>query len=257
MNAKVAIFMAFAILMASFAIAQDDTNQEKVEPELEKVETNETIVKLGPAPDAYTSYIFPHSGNRVFNIGAEIEVLTGFANKGNSIFNITHISASLMYPQDHRYFIQNYTKQVIDQLVLPNEHRAFVYTFKPDAMLEPREYGLVVSIFYTDAEEGNFTNVVFNSTIGLAESDESIDVATLFTYIGILGVAGLVGFIVYKTGRSFSKKGGGRRIEYGTQKATVVDNEWLEGTAAARSPKSPKSPASPTNARSPKKPKKS
>jgi len=34
----------------------------------------------------------------------------------------------------------------------------------------------------------------------------------------------------------------GRKIEYGTQNATVLDNEWLEGTAAARTVKSPKSP---------------
>jgi len=110
-------------------------------------------------------------------------------------------------------------------------------------MLEPREYGLVISVFYS-AEGENFTNVVFNSTFGIVDSDEPLDMSSLFTYIGLIGVAGLVGFLVYNSTRSVSKKQ--KRVEYGTQKQTVLDNEWLEGTAAAqRSPKTtPRSPKS-------------
>jgi len=170
-------------------------------------------------------------------IGKEIPVVVGLTNKGNSIFNVTSVFASLMYPQDHRYYIQNFTRTSFGEFVRPSEERSFVYKFLPDPMLEPREYGLVVNIFYTDLEGGNFTNVIFNSTIGLIESSEGIDAQSLFTYVGILGVAGLVGFIVYKAGRNLNKKKGSRKTEYGTQKVTTLDNEWLEGTNAMRSPK--------------------
>jgi len=146
-----------------------------------------------------------------------------------------------MYPTDHRYYIQNFTRKAYGEIVRPSEERSFVYFFKPDPMQDPRDYGLVVSVYYSDLEGGNFSSVVFNSTVSLIESDEGIDGQTLFTYVGILGVAGLIGFVVYKAGRNLSKKKG-KKVEYGTQNPTVLDNEWLEGTSAAQGPRSPKSP---------------
>jgi len=138
------------------------------------------------------------------------------------------------------------TKEEYGTSVSPSEQRAFDYTFLPDAGLEPREYGLVISVFYSDTDGANFTNVVFNSTVGIVDSDQPMDFTTLFTYIGLVGVAGLVGFIVYNSTRSVSKKS--RKVEYGTTgKATEIDNEWLEGTAAhARSPKGSRLPKSTT-----------
>jgi len=245
MNTKLLNIVVIVLIAISSTFAQDDANANATATE----DTNATLVeipKLGPSPDALTSYVFPESASRQFIIGQDITFVLGFTNKGNSVFNVTSVSASLMYPQDHKYFIQNYTKTTYDLLVESSEERSFAYKVTPDPLLDAREYGLVVSVFYTDAEEGNFTNVIFNSTIALLESDESIDVTMLFTYVGLLGVVGLVGFVVFKAGRNFAKKGSSRRLEYGTQKATVVDNEWLEGTAAAvRSPKSPRSPKKP------------
>jgi len=195
-------------------------------------------VKLGPSSDAHVTYVFPSSNNRAFFIGKPIPVVIGLSNLGNGVFNVSKIGASLMYPQDHRYFIQNFTKGSYGESVFPSEQRSFVYYFFPDPLLEPRDYGLVVTVYYTDSEGGNFTNVVYNNTIALIEADESIDAQTLFLYVGVLGVAGLVGFVVYNSARGASKRKGPKRVEYGTQ-ATVLDNEWLAGTSA-QSPRSKK-----------------
>jgi len=239
-------------LLASASRAQDDSNtenanqqnqqqQQQTQPE-QVITIENSTPKLGPSPDASTSYVFPTAiSSRKFLIAKDIPVVLGFRNKGNSIFNVTRIFASLMYPTDHRYYIQNFTRQPYGEFVRPSEERSFLYKFSPDLLLEPRDYGLVVSVFYSDLEGGNFTNVVFNSTIGLMESTEGVDSQSLFTYVGLLGVAGLVGFVVYKAGRNISKKKG-RKVEYGTQNVTVIDNEWLEGTAAVSPKTSSKSP---------------
>jgi len=174
---------------------EQQTHQSETGKTKEQVTIIETPVpKLGPSPDASTSYVFPTSSNKKFLLAKTIPVVLGFTNKGNSVFNVTRIFASFMYPSDHRYYIQNFTRQAYGETVRPSEERSFLYTFLPDPLLEPRDYGLVISIFYSDLEGGNFTNVVFNSSIGLIESSEGYDVQTLFTYVGILGVAGLIGF---------------------------------------------------------------
>jgi len=246
MNVKFLSFILIFLISSSFYLsisAQEETASTPTEATGESVNGtlsgNETEPKLVASPDASTSYVFPNATNkREFPVATELTLLVGFTNKGSLAFNVTKISGSFMYPQDHRYFIQNFTKNTYNETVNPEELKAFVYKFSPDPFLEPRDYALVVSIFYYDLEGGNFTSVVYNSTITLKESDDAIDVQKLFTYVGLLGVVGLVGFVVYKSGKNLTKKSG-RRVETGTQRATVVDNEWLEGTSAFQ--KSPKS----------------
>jgi hypothetical protein len=41
--------------------------------------------------------------------------------------------------------------------------------FRPDAMLEPRDFGLLVNVYYKDATGRNYTNAAFNGTIDLVE----------------------------------------------------------------------------------------
>jgi len=199
---------------------------------------NATIVEkpIVASPDAKTAFVFPSSGTKTFVIGDVIPVVLGFTNKGERNFNITSIAAYLKYPQDWRYFLQNYTRFWYGEIVPPGETHSFVYSFFPDPMLEPREFGLQVNVFYTDSAGENYTSVFYNGSFHLIESNEGLDAQTLFTYVGILGVAGLIGFGVYKAGRSATKKRFPKqRVEYGTQQKDVIDNEWLEGTAAAKS----------------------
>lgn len=234
----VAICMMMSLLTYGFSAAQDSESTTQDSTNTTDVQANVTEVKLVPSPDAATSFVFPTSSSgKKFEVAKPIPVVVALKNNGENTFNVTTVSASFMYPQDHRYFIQNYTRTYYGQNVSAGEERAFFYIFSPDPMLEPRPYGLVVSIFYSDSEN-NYTNVVFNSTIELIESTEPIDLTTMFTYIGVIGVAGLVGFLVYESARGNKRKAPRRRIETGTQKATEIDSEWLEGTAALRSPKS-------------------
>lgn len=238
---KITQILIFALLIVSGIFAQE----EKTEGTTTQAETNATVVEveLGPSPDAAINYVFPESADKQFYIGKWAPVVIGFTNKGDTTFNVTRIQASLVHPFDSRFFLQNFTKQPYFETVASGEQRSFLYYFMPDPMFEPREFGLVVSIFYS-TESGNFTNVVYNGTAALIEEVQSMDASTFFTYVGIVGVAGLIGFVVYNFTRNMGKKKG-RRVETGTQQ-DVIDNEWLEGTAAARASgsRSPKSPRS-------------
>jgi len=234
---KIGLSLLFIVLIVSpifNVIANEESEPVKVDIE-ENNNANDNVteeIKILPSPDVITFYIFPNGTEKnEFELGRKIEFLIGFNNSGSSVFNITRIQGSFMYPQDHRYFIQNFTKQEIPIIVQSNEFRTLLYTFKPDPLLDPyREYGLVVSVFYTDNEGSNFTNVIFNTTITMIESSETFDFQLLFTYVGILGVVGLVGFVVYNSSRKTMKKV--KRTEFGTKKATIADTEWLEGTNA-------------------------
>jgi len=155
--------------------------------------------------------------------------------------NITSAIGALRYPQDWKYYIQNFTRKSYGISVAPGEFASFVYKFRPDPMLEPRDIGLSVSVFYTDSANQNFTSVLFNSTISLIETGSSIDAQSIFTYIGLIGVVGLALFVAFKSlGKSVGKKKSRAKIETGTQKTDVIDNEWLVGTSADQS-KSPRS----------------
>jgi len=225
--------------------------QESAEPEQsngEKEVKDETVpeVILIASPSVSTAFIFPEFPTRDFVLGKEVEVLVGVSNSGNSAINVTSISASLRYPTDWRYFIQNYTQSDFSVTVKSGEQVSFLYKFLPDPMLEARDFGLAAQVFYHDQEGNNFTSFFYNNTVSLIESSESIDAQTLFTYVGIIGVAGLVLFVIYKA--VGEKKKGKRvaKIETGTQ-SNDLNEEWLEGTHAR--PKSPKGNRSPTKTR--------
>jgi len=235
------VWLLFAALIAfsavNLAFAQDD---EPAATETTTTEANVTVVEkpLEPSPDVATAVYFPSSPDKKFPTGKEVSVLIGFTNNGDKAFNVTLVSASLMYPLDYRYYIQNYTKQAEYRIVAPKTQATFAYSFVPDPFLEPREFGLTANIYYS-LEDGsaNYTSVAFNNTITLVEPNEPVDLQTFFMYVGLVGIAGLFGFIVYQSLSGLSGKKQKRpKIETGTQRSNVLDTEWLEGTSAARSP---------------------
>jgi len=195
---------------------------------------------LTSSPDVHTSYLFPDFPSQRLPSGELIEVLLGFTNKGQNTFKITNLGASLNHPQDFRYYIQNYTKFEYDVLVHPNEQVSLAYRFRPDALLEPREFGLIVSVYYHDELGGNFTTAFFNGTIDIVDPDNGFDFQQAFIYVGLVGVVGLAGFFGYqalgKKTRLVKRRTPAPYIEVGTLSknapTVTLDNEWLEGTHA-------------------------
>lgn len=198
---------------------------------------------LSPSPSVSTGFVFPTSSSRVFMLGEPITVVAGVSNEGDSPVNVTSLRVSLVYPQDWRVHIQNFSRIHVDKVVAPHEHGSFAYTFMPDPLIEPREFALTGRIYYSTPEGENFTSIFLNHTFVLVENsaDSGLDPQTLFTYIGIVGVLGLIAFFVYRSLGGMSKKSSRPKVEYGTQKKMEIDTDWLEGTHAM-SPKVPRSP---------------
>jgi len=223
-------YLLALLLSVSFALVHSQTNETQVQ-----------TAPLTSSPSVHTSYVFPDYPSQKLPSGELIEVLVGFTNNGQKTVKITNIGASLNHPQDFRYYIQNYTKFEYDVLVHPDEQVSLAYRFRPDALLEPREFGLIVSVYYHDEGGGNFTTAFFNGTIDIVDPDNGFDFQQAFIYLGLVAIVGLGGFFGYQ---SLGKKTrlGRRRItptpyvEVGTvNKKTptvTLDNEWLEGTHA-------------------------
>jgi len=235
---KIALcFLALICSLISFqCIIAAEEDAEEVVTTTEEA-TNTTAEKIiGPSPDIVTSFVFPDSPElKQFVPGRQVRVIAALKNIGQQPVNVTALRASLMYPLDFRYYIQNYTKQAVYGTVPPGQQVSFLYIFFPDAMLEPREFGLTAQVWY-NSEADNYTSVFYNNTIQFVEDNTPFDVQTLFTYVGVLGGLGLFAFIVLRSVGAFGSSKKSRRpaqkIEMGTQANTQLDSEWLEGTFA-------------------------
>ena len=109
-----------------------------------------------------------------------------------------------------------------------------------------RDFGLVVSVYYHDGNSqqigNNYTNIVWNKTVDIIETDTGFDPQTLFAYIAILAVLGLIGYVVYRNLNTWTrkqKKGnnrGGKNSSDNNSGSSAqpekLDNDWLTGTVA-------------------------
>jgi len=245
MKVRRTVLGLFLIACCTFSIS---FGQEDVDPAAEEANSSEAEDQSGvvaeppapilfPSPDVVTVYLFPGSPSRKFVVADSnpIQLLVGFTNEASSnTFNITSIQASLMYPQDHRYYIQNYTRQSYGISVQGGEQVTLLYKFLPDPNLDARDFDLTATVFYHDLVGGNFSSVVFNDTFSLTDRADSVNAQLFFTYVGIAGVLGLVAFFIFKKFFAApSKKSGRGRLETGTRSEVPADqNEWLAGTSA-------------------------
>eukprot|EP01090_Pellita_catalonica_P010355 TRINITY_DN217_c0_g1_i1.p1 TRINITY_DN217_c0_g1~~TRINITY_DN217_c0_g1_i1.p1 ORF type:complete len:120 (+),score=22.53 TRINITY_DN217_c0_g1_i1:162-521(+) len=103
-------------------------------------------------------------------------------------------------------------------------------------MLETKDYGLVINVYYSDLAEktNNFTSVLFNSTVDLYEAEGGFDAQEMFAYLALVAVLGLIGFILYRNLSSWTKRMKRRPSKQPAQQAgaNTIDNDWLVGTAA-------------------------
>eukprot|EP01087_Luapelamoeba_hula_P005548 TRINITY_DN15606_c0_g1_i1.p1 TRINITY_DN15606_c0_g1~~TRINITY_DN15606_c0_g1_i1.p1 ORF type:complete len:278 (-),score=58.06 TRINITY_DN15606_c0_g1_i1:12-845(-) len=193
---------------------------------------NEVFEQLtASSPDIATSYVFPRYADKKFPSGEHIELLLGFANQGDQRFNVTSISASFNFPLDFSYFIQNFTTIPYNVFVDPGTQVSIAYYFMPDALLEPRDFGLVASVHYRDSEGLNYTTVFFNSTVDITEPVGGVDGQLFFAYVAIFVAVCGAGFFAYRWLITRSKKKASAQREYGT-KAQQLDDDWLTGTSA-------------------------
>lgn len=108
----------------------------------------------------------------------------------------------------------------------PDETATLYYKFKPDTMLDARDFVVYVDVFYTNNNNDTFATTFFNETISLVEPSESLDVQSyvcfyftfthrnnrIFSYVLMFGILAGLAFAVYqffmstKFGKKLSRK---------------------------------------------------
>merc|ERR1719242_1452815 len=136
------------------------------------------------------------------------------------------LEASLRYPMDFTFHIQNFTTATFSKTVKPGQQATVGYSFVPADAFAGRPIGLTVNLHYRDAAGNFFIDPVFNETVQIVEFDEGFDTETFFMYVCIFGAAVLLLFLAFNF--LSGKKGGSRPkpVETGTNE-NDVDFEWI------------------------------
>mgnify|MGYP002804303089 FL=1 len=186
------------------------------------------IATLTASPDAETTILFTSHPEQEIAAGSIVDCLVGFTNNGKNDFVIEALDASLRYPQDYSYFIQNFTTRSLNTLIKPGEQATFDYAFKPHENLGGRPFGIVVALYYKDADGKDWMDSVFNETVTFKEHDEGFDGETFFLYVFVAAMAILIimgaQYILSSLGKKKSAK---PYVEMGTQQKSDVDVDWL------------------------------
>lgn len=151
----------------------------------------------------------------------------GFTNKGDQEMVVDSLEASLRYPMDFTFHLQNFSALNYVKSVKSKQQATVAYSFIPADAFAGRPIGLTINLHYRDAAGNFFIDPVFNETVQIVEFDEGFDTETFFIYLAIFGLAALSLFLVFSY--LSGKKGGarpGKVVETGTNGGDV-DFEWI------------------------------
>ena len=229
----------------AFARAEEDELEEEEEGVVEEEEgaetseetsddsTEEDDGKKTTSPDADTTILFtkpPGTSNLELPAGQITEFLVVFTNKGEQEMIVDSLEASLRYPMDFAFHIQNFSAISYAKTVKSKQQATVAYSFIPADAFAGRPIGLTINLNYRDAAGNFFIDPVFNETVQIVEFDEGFDTETFFMYVCIFGAAVLLLFLAFNF--LSGKKGGSRPkpVETGTDD-DGVDYEWIPKSA--------------------------
>jgi len=242
------VLLVLPMVMVSenaMAKAEEDELEEEEEGVVEEEEgtetgedtaeetTEEDDSKKTTSPDADTTILFtkpPGTSNLELPAGQITEFLVGFTNKGEQEMIVDSMEASLRYPMDFTFHIQNFSAIAYAKTVKPKQQATVAYSFIPADAFAGRPIGLTINLNYRDAAGNFFIDPVFNETVQIVEFDEGFDTETFFMYVCIFGAAVLLLFLAFNF--LSGKKGGSRPkpVETGTDD-DGVDYEWIPKSA--------------------------
>merc|ERR1712130_660033 len=191
--------------------------------------TEEDDSKKTTSPDADTVILFtkpPGTSNLELPAGQIAEFLVGFTNKGDQEMVVDSMEASLRYPMDFTFHLQNFSAINYVKAVKSKQQATVAYSFIPADAFAGRPIGLPINLHYRDAAGNFFIDPVFNETVQIVEFDEGFDTETFFMYVCIAGLAVLSLFLVfnYLSGKKGSSRS--KPVETGTN-GSDVDFEWI------------------------------
>jgi len=214
-------------------VVEEEEGAEEVQEEEEVVEEDDG--KRTTSADADTIILFtkpPGTSNMELPAGQMSEFLVGFTNKGDQEMIVDSMEASLRYPMDFTFHIQNFSAITYSKTVKPKQQATVAYSFVPADAFAGRPIGLTIQLNYRDAAGNFFIDPVFNETVQIVEFDEGFDTETFFMYVCMIGAVILLLFLAFNL--LSGKKTGSRPkpvVETGTEADDGVDYEWIPKSA--------------------------
>jgi len=259
---SLASLLFFSLLVSPLFISNVHADEDELEEEEEGVveeeggdaeEVQEEAAEEDPVPggdgktttsaDADTTLLFTKpvgTSNMELPAGQVTELLIGFTNKGEQEMMVDSLEASLRYPMDFTFHIQNFTTATFSKAVKPGQQATVGYSFVPADAFAGRPIGLTINLNYRDAAGNFFIDPVFNETVQIVEFDEGFDTETFFMYVCMAGAVVLLLFLGfnYLSGKKTSRST--KVVETGTEGDDGVDYEWIPKSALRNTPASGK-----------------
>ena len=150
---------------------------------------------------------------------------------------MTALACSLTSPEEPETRLFNFTTFEYNTQVAVGNQAAFLYRMPIDSRHEPRQFGLVLELFYIDEHGRRYYDRVFEGTFEIVDSLDSMDPQTALLYFASVMGALVFAYLIYSfSGNSSS---GASKVETGTDGA--ADDDFLEGSLLKSSgSKSPK-----------------
>jgi len=216
----------------------EEVTEETVEEEAAGTGDGKTTTSV----DADTTLLFTKpvgTSNMELPAGQTVELLVGFTNKGEQDMSVDSLEASLRYPMDFTFHIQNFSAVTFSKTVKPKQQATVAYSFVPADAFAGRPIGLTINLNYRDAAGNFFIDPVFNETVQIVEFDEGFDTETFFMYVCIAGATVLLLFLGFNL-LSGKKTRPAKVVETGTDADDGVDYEWIPKSALRNTPGSGK-----------------
>jgi len=93
------------------------------------------------------------------------EFLVGFTNKGSNDLVLETLDASLRYPMDFNFHIQNFTTVLLEKTIPPGSQATLGYAFIPADAFAGRPFGLSINLAYRDYVRFLFFKVILSVII--------------------------------------------------------------------------------------------
>ncbi|XP_051132912.1 translocon-associated protein subunit alpha-like [Andrographis paniculata] len=189
-----------------------------------------------PAPGVETICVFPQNPSKLVTAGEESELLVGIKNEGESSIKVIAIEASVHFPYDHKYLVQNLSAQGFNNASVPPLAQAtFPYIFGVSKFLQPGAFDLVGTIVY-EIDQNTYQSTFYNGTIEVIEAGGLLSVESVFLFCLGVALLTLLGFWIRGQVQNLSKKTKRvAKVEVGTGTTNASMDEWLQGTAFTQS----------------------
>lgn len=186
------------------------------------------------APGVEVQAWFPSHPRLQFPLGEAVDVIVGISNGGEETYNVTAIQGSLHSAAQWNLWVQNFTVSLGDLSLKPGEQASLPYQFRPDSMLQPREFLVALHVFYNGLTTPHHS-LAFNKTVDIIERPKWVDFELIGLYLIVFAVLAGVGYLVYKQLQSLGwVRAASRRRPSRATGATGAGaqdpSQWLKGT---------------------------